>query len=155
MLSPLFKIVFGDFKKRLRRIRASTLGLRIIKCALAKFFEQAFETKQATLVVQMVKNRPVIQETPIRFLGREDFLEKGMATHSRGVAESWTTQQLTLSTFQRSLGDGFSWEGCQPSCLCYRKPVSQGAGRECLEGSHPNWAVSASTDKCIYPCKVS
>ena len=99
MLSPLFKIVFGDFKKRLRRIRASTLGLRIIKCALAKFFEQAFETKQATLVVQMVKNRPVIQETPIRFLGREDFLEKGMATHSRGVAESWTTQQLTLSTF--------------------------------------------------------
>ena len=30
----------------------------------------------------MVKNLPVIQETWIRFLGQEDPLEKGMATHS-------------------------------------------------------------------------
>ena len=30
----------------------------------------------------MVKNLPEIQETKVRSLGREDSLEKGMATHS-------------------------------------------------------------------------
>ena len=33
-------------------------------------------------MVQMVKNLPAIQENRIRFLGREDPLEKGMATQS-------------------------------------------------------------------------
>ena len=30
----------------------------------------------------MIKNLPAVQETPVRFLGREDPLEKGWATHS-------------------------------------------------------------------------
>ena len=34
-----------------------------------------------TLVAQLVKNLPAVQETPVQFLGREDPLEKGMATH--------------------------------------------------------------------------
>ena len=55
----------------------------------------------------MVKNLPVMQETSVRVLGREDPLEKGKATHSsipawripwtvepgrlvHGVAKSWT-----------------------------------------------------------------
>ena len=55
-----------------------------------------------------VKNLPAMQETWVRSLGREDLLEKGMATHSsilvwkipmdreawqaivHGVAKSWT-----------------------------------------------------------------
>ena len=36
----------------------------------------------ASLVIQMVKNLPAIQETWIQSLGREDLLEEGMATHS-------------------------------------------------------------------------
>ena len=36
----------------------------------------------ASLVAQMVKNLPAIQETQVRSLGQEDALEKGMATHS-------------------------------------------------------------------------
>ena len=36
----------------------------------------------ASLVVQRVKNLPVIQETWVQSLGWEDPLEKGMATHS-------------------------------------------------------------------------
>ena len=36
----------------------------------------------ASLVAQMVKNLPAIQETWVRFLGQEDPLKKGMATHS-------------------------------------------------------------------------
>ena len=34
----------------------------------------------------MVKNLPVIQETQVRSLGREDPLEKGRATHSSILA---------------------------------------------------------------------
>ena len=34
----------------------------------------------------MVKNLPAMQETWVRFLGLEDALEKGMATHSSILA---------------------------------------------------------------------
>ena len=37
---------------------------------------------RASLVAQMVKNLPAMQETQVQPLGWEDFLEKGMATYS-------------------------------------------------------------------------
>ena len=40
-----------------------------------------FQYSWASLVVQLVKNLPAMQETPIQFLGWEDPLEKGEATH--------------------------------------------------------------------------
>ena len=33
-------------------------------------------------MAQLVKNLPAMQGTQVRFLGQEDALEKGMATHS-------------------------------------------------------------------------
>ena len=36
-----------------------------------------------SLIAQFVKNPPAMQEVPVRFLGREDPLEKGYATDSR------------------------------------------------------------------------
>ena len=71
----------------------------------------------ASLVAQMVKNLPAMQESQVQYLGQEDALEKGMATHSsilawripwteelsglhtvhRAAKESDTTEQLTLS----------------------------------------------------------
>ena len=62
----------------------------------------------ASLVAQMVKNLPAMRETWVRYLGWEDPLEEGMATHSsilvwgipmdqeawqataHGVPKSWT-----------------------------------------------------------------
>ena len=41
---------------------------------------------RATLVSQMVKNLPAMQETRVQSLGQEDLLEKGMATHSHILA---------------------------------------------------------------------
>ena len=41
---------------------------------------------RASLVAQKVKNLPTMQETQIRSLGREDLLEKEMATHSSILA---------------------------------------------------------------------
>ena len=35
-----------------------------------------------SLVAQLVKNLPAMQQTLVRFLGWEDLLEKGWATHS-------------------------------------------------------------------------
>ena len=35
----------------------------------------------ASLIAQLVKNLPAMQETRVRFLGQEDPLEKEMATH--------------------------------------------------------------------------
>ena len=40
----------------------------------------------ASLVAQIVKNLPAMQETQVRSLGREDLLEKGMVTHSSVLA---------------------------------------------------------------------
>ena len=39
-----------------------------------------------TLVAQMVKKLPAMQETQVRSLGQEDLLEKEMATHSSILA---------------------------------------------------------------------
>ena len=41
---------------------------------------------RASLVAQMVKNLPAVQETWVRCLGWEDPLEKEMATHSSILA---------------------------------------------------------------------
>ena len=40
----------------------------------------------ASLATQLVKNLPAMRETPVRFLGQEDPLEKGKATHSSILA---------------------------------------------------------------------
>ena len=39
-----------------------------------------------SLVAQMVKNLPAMQETQVQSLGQEDLLEKGMATQSSMLA---------------------------------------------------------------------
>ena len=70
----------------------------------------------ASLVAQMVKNPPTMQETWVQSLDWEDPLEKGKATHSsilawripwtavHGVAKSWTqlnTNAFTLWLFRK------------------------------------------------------
>ena len=58
---------------------------------------------RASLVAQILKNLPAMQETQVRSLGQEDPPEKGMATHFsihawrrgwwatvHGVEKSWT-----------------------------------------------------------------
>ena len=54
----------------------------------------------ASLVAQMMKNLPAMQETQVQSLGREDFLEKGMATHSNILAWGipWTEKPSWLQS---------------------------------------------------------
>ena len=46
------------------------------------FIRQHLMIQMARLVAQSVKNLPTLQGTQVRSLGREDPLEKEMATHS-------------------------------------------------------------------------
>ena len=48
----------------------------------------------------MVKNPPAMQKTQVRSLGREDPLEKGMATHSSVLAWRipWTEEPCELQS---------------------------------------------------------
>ena len=59
-------------------------------------------TYGTSLVAQMVKHRPTMQETQVRSLGWEDPLEKEMATHSRTLAWKipWTMEHCRI----RSMG---------------------------------------------------
>ena len=58
--------------------------------------------KWAFLKAQSVKNLPVMQETCVRFLGREDPLEKEMATHSSIIAWRipWTEEPGRLQSME-------------------------------------------------------
>ena len=54
-------------------------------CQLA-YFLVLIVKNEASLVAQLVKNLPPMQETRAQFLGQEDLLEKEMATHSSILA---------------------------------------------------------------------
>ena len=49
-------------------------------------YSDIFKIQRASLVAQLVKNLPAMQETWIQSLGQEDPLEKEMATHSSTLA---------------------------------------------------------------------
>ena len=53
-----------------------------------------------SLVAQLVKNLPAVQETQVQSLGREDPLEKEMATHSSILAWKipWTEEPRGLQS---------------------------------------------------------
>ena len=58
-----------------------------------------------SLMAQMVKHLPTIQETQVQFLGQEDLLEKEIATHSSILAWKipWMEEpgQLHSTAWQR------------------------------------------------------
>ena len=103
-----------------------------------------------SLLAQLAYNLPAVQETPVRFLGWEDPLEKGMATHSSTVAWriSWTvynprgrkesdkTERLSLSHSVKPWQEinslehryrSFSiWNICSKGCQNYETWVISG-----------------------------
>ena len=75
--------------------------------------QRRYRSAWASLVAQMVKNLPAIQETQIRSLGQEDPLKKKMATHS-SIRKSHGEQSLT----------GYSPLGCQELDMTERLTLS-------------------------------
>ena len=81
--------------------------------------------KRVSLVAQMVKNLPAMQETQVQFLGQEDPLEKGMATHSSILAWEipWTEEPGGLQSkgSQKEFNEPKLFKGVFPSCLIFQK----------------------------------
>ena len=68
-----------------------------------------------SLVAQLLKNPPAMQETLVQFLGWEDPLEEGMATHSSVLA--WRTSRTEKSGGLQSMGVtriGHNWATTLP-----------------------------------------
>ena len=61
---------------------------------LSRLFSLLEKPPGASLLAQLVKNAPAMQETQVRSLGWEDPLEKGKATHSSSLIWkiSWTEE---------------------------------------------------------------
>ena len=79
-------------------------------CFYSLYLSHSFPWIWASLVTQMVKNLPAMQETKVRSLSWED-LEKGMAIHSSILAWKipWTEEpgglESMLSQSQTQLSD--------------------------------------------------
>ena len=111
-------------------VEAGRVGWRKIKGMMSRhsFFLgwwNVLKLTGASLVAQMVKNLPAIQETWVWSLGQEDPLEKGIATHSSilawripwteesGGLQSMGSQKVghnwtTFTFFSVDCGDGFT-----------------------------------------------
>ena len=98
---------------------------------------------KASLIAQLVKNPPAMQETWVRSLGWEDPLEKGKATHSSVLAWRipWTTQSMGLQRIRHDWASvSQSWHPCLQSwCLlvfltnkCLFSHISRRIGHFCL-----------------------
>ena len=72
------------------------ISLMVFSSRVSVFF--FFFFKKASLVTQMVKNLPAVQETWVRSLGQEDPLEKEIATHSSICLENSTDREAWWAT---------------------------------------------------------
>ena len=65
----------------------------------------------ASLIAQLVKNLPAMQETWVQFLGQKDPLEKEMATHSSTLAwrTPWTEKPGRLQSMGSQESDMTEW----------------------------------------------
>ena len=74
----------------------------------------------ASQVAQLVKNLSAMQETPVRFLGPDDLLEKGLTTHSNILGLPWWLSGLSIHLQCRRPGFDAHGSHCNPlqySCL--------------------------------------
>ena len=93
----------------------------------------------ASLVAQLVKNLPAMQETWVQLLGWEDPLEKGKATHSSILAWRilWTIHRVAKS--RTRLSDFYTLFP-----LCWK--VEELEGQLALPAADAEWAQA---DSCL------
>ena len=73
-------------KSSILKTQAGSEGLLCFLPALPLHFSHSSCSPGASLIAQLGKNLPAMQETRVRFLGWENPLEKEMATHSSILA---------------------------------------------------------------------
>ena len=82
----------------------------------------------ASLIAQLVKNPPAMQETPVRFLGQEDPLEKGYP-----LQYSWASLVAQLVKNLPAM-----WKTWVRS-LVWEDPLEKGKAKQSMEFSRPKY----------------
>ena len=72
--------------QNLESIKIFSSNWRYKQTVVNTFNRILFTNRRASLLAQMVKNLPALQESQVWSLGQEDLLEKEMATHSSIIA---------------------------------------------------------------------
>ena len=67
-------------------VLVGSLEMKILVCVQCRVPRAYFDIQYSSLVAQLVKNLPAMQDAWVRSLGQEDPLEEGMATHSSILA---------------------------------------------------------------------
>ena len=91
-----------------------------VGCLTFKVGSQTIPPLWASLVAQMVKNLPVVWETRVWSLGREDPLEKEMATHSSILAWRipWKEEPACYNPWHCKELDMTEWVTDTYTCTC-------------------------------------
>ena len=85
-----------------------------------------------SLVAQLVKRLPAMRETCVQSLGREDTLEKEMATHSS--THAWKTPWMGEAWWATVHGVAKSWTGLNHFAFTFRVPRGKGGlGQDCWD----------------------
>ena len=90
----------------------------------------------------MVKHLPTMQETQVQSLGREDLLEKEMATYSSILARRipWTEELGGLQSMGRKESDTTEQQNGTPlQCSCLESPRDEEAWRAAVYGVAQSW----------------
>ena len=123
-----------QLKPDMEQQTGSKLGKEYVKTVYCHptYLTYMQSTSEASLIAQLVKNLPAVQEALVRFLGQEDPLEKGWLTipvfldFPRGSASKESTYNVghlgSIPGLGRSPGEGngypFQYSGLENSMDC-------------------------------------
>ena len=100
----------------------------------------------ASLVAQLVKNPPAIEETPVQFLGREVPLEEIGYKLQYSWASLVAQMVKNLPAIQETQVQSLCWEdpleedmATHSSILAWRIPMDRGAWRATVRGITKSW----------------
>ena len=125
------------------RVHVSLSILFSLRCMPSSGIARSYGSSRASLVAQSVKNLPAMQETLVRFLGWEDLLEKGKATHfsfpggSDGKESSCNVGDLgSILELGRSPGRG---DGHPLQYSCLENSLDRESWRAAVHGVTKSW----------------
>ena len=140
------EVGWGGPASAVRRVPEHVFGEHVssapdCRCCVFMF---SYSHIQASLVAQTVKNPPAMQETRVQPLGREDPLEKGMATHSSTPAWGipWAEEPGGLQSWGHKQSD--MTEPPIPTPPTHFK-YTEGFDKKCLNG----WTSESERDSLL------
>ena len=76
-VNTTYVVSFSFLRELVKKKKKTSFGMDIISTSQIRILRHKYPIQGASLISQLVKNPPVMQETLIQFLGQEYLLEKG------------------------------------------------------------------------------